>query len=681
MERLRKTDRRTMRFYWLASVIVVLIASIGAGTMVHRDYNRRMNVAAQQAMSLAQTLAEHTTQVFTKLEVLSWALIEDQSDRIVDESLLSEVMRRRAAAEPAVLGIAIVSKRGRIVASGLEKYKINSDVSDQADYLVLSRNDAPSVYISKPYQWNTGLPAAPSKWVMSYARRINDQSGNFEGYVLIIINEAYLYGFYSRLGEQPDLVLGLVGVDGIVRASNDASAIGRKIPRFIEDYVEKGNGIQTNVADQAGISRVFANYQSAAAPLVAYVGLPSAPLYRAWIASSSIIGSALISLFTALVALGFVISKYVKNRVSLMSAVLDATDQRREREFLETIVNTGAALMIVTDSIGQVMVTNHAMRALFPELDDAPSNTYFLPHVLGEPLATVLDNLPWQGVNNIVLNDGRKRALSWSVSPILTHDGIIKNLIAVGLDITERREAELAIYQSGKLITLGEVATGIAHEINQPLATLSMAVFNLQTRDTQGTLDQTTVREGLSLAASQIDRAAKIVRHMRVFGHRSDGELEPLDPVDAIEGVLTIIGAQVEKQGVAIIRKYNQGEHLVAAEFVLLEQILLNLILNARDAVMDKTADKKTTDEFIEISVREWSEETICINVKDSGPGISAAIIDRVFEPFFTTKQVGQGTGLGLSLSYGMAREMGGQLRVRNSEAGAEFHLILNRAS
>ncbi|MFK4821883.1 ATP-binding protein [Ochrobactrum quorumnocens] len=681
MDRLRKTDRRTMRFYWLASVIVVLIASIGAGTMIQRDYNRRMNVAAQQAMSLAQALAEHTTQVFTKLEVLSWALIEDQSDRIVDDSLLSEVMRRRAAAEPAVLGIAIVSKRGRIVASGLEKYAINSDVGGQADYLVLSRNDAPPVYISKPYRWNTGLPAAPSKWVMSYARRINDQSGNFDGYVLIIINEAYLYGFYSRLGELPDLVLGLVGTDGIVRASNDESAIGREIPRFIEDYVEKGNGIQTNVADQAGIRRVFANYQSAVTPLVAYVGLPSTPLYRAWIASSSIIVSALIALFTALVALGFVLSKYVKNRGSLMSAVLDALDQRREREFLETIVNTGAVLMIVTDSIGQVIVTNHAIRALFPELNDAQSKTDFFPDVLGKPLVTVLDNLPWQGVNNIVLNDGRKRALSWSVSPILTHDGTIKNLIAVGLDITERREAELAIYQSGKLITLGEVATGIAHEINQPLATLSMAIFNLQTRDTQGTLDETTIREGLALAASQIDRAAKIVRHMRVYGHRSDGKLQPLDPVDAIEGVLTIIGAQIEKQGIAVRRRYNQNEYLVAAELVLLEQILLNLILNARDAVLDKTGDQKTTDEFIEISVSEWSEETICINVKDSGPGISAAIIDRVFEPFFTTKQVGQGTGLGLSLSYGMAREMGGQLRVRNSEAGAEFRLILNRAS
>jgi len=681
MDRLRKTDRRTMRFYWLASVIVVLIASIGAGTMIHRDYNRRMNVAAQQAMSLAQTLAEHTTQVFTKLEVLSWALIEDQSDRIVDESLLSEVMRRRAAAEPAVLGIAIVSKRGRIVASGLEKYAINSDAGGQADYLVLSRSDAPPVYISKPYRWNTGRPAAPSKWVMSYARRINDQSGNFDGYVLIIINEAYLYGFYSRLGEQPDLVLGLVGTDGIVRASNDESAIGREIPRFIEDYVEKGNGIQTNVADQAGVSRVFANYQSAAAPLVAYVGLPSTPLYRAWIASSSIIISALIALFTALVALGFVLSKYIKNRGSLMSAVLDASDQRREREFLETIVNTGAVLMIVTDSIGQVIVTNHAIRTLFPELNEAQSKTDFFPDMLGKPLVTVLDNLPWQGVNNIVLNDGRKRALSWSVSPILTHDGTIKNLIAVGLDITERREAELAIYQSGKLITLGEIATGIAHEINQPLATLSMAIFNLQTRDTQGTLDETTIREGLSLAASQIDRAAKIVRHMRVYGHRSDGKLQPLDPVDAIEGVLTIIGAQIEKQGIAVRRRYNQNEHLVAAELVLLEQILLNLILNARDAVLDKTYDQKTTDEFIEISVSEWSEETICIHVKDSGPGISAAIIDRVFEPFFTTKQVGQGTGLGLSLSYGMAREMGGQLLVRNSEAGAEFRLILNRAS
>ncbi len=421
--------------------------------------------------------------------------------------------------------------------------------------------------------------------------------------------------------------------------------------------------------------------KSAAAPLVAYVGVPANVVYKAWVASSAIIVGALLTLLTALVVLGVVLSKYVKNRNALMTVVLEAANLRREREFLETIVNTGAVLMAVTDANGRVVVANQALRALFPALEEPSSASDFISDILGQPFDKVIHSLPWQSINNIALEDGRKRGLSWAVSPIRNADGTIKNLVAVGLDITERREAELAIYQSGKLITLGEVATGIAHEINQPLATLSMAIFNLQTREAEDTLDRPTIREGLALAASQVDRAASIVRHMRVYGHRSDAALQNLDPVKAIDGVLTMIGAQIEKQGIEIRHQYRRGEFLVTAELVLLEQIILNLILNARDAILGKyNGERIAPGEFIEIVVASYSEKKVAIKVIDSGPGIPPSIVDRLFEPFFTTKPVGQGTGLGLSLSYGMAREMGGELKALNGETGAEFQLILLEA-
>ncbi|MBO1040883.1 ATP-binding protein [Brucella pituitosa] len=682
MNRLKATDRQTLRIYWFASILVFAIALTGAGSMIYRDYSRQMGISAQQAMSLAQTLAEHTTQIFTKIDILSWALMEDYSNQVIDKNLISEVMKRRISAEPAVMGIAIVDKNGQVAASGMDKYPINSDFSGTSEYMNLSKNNAQQVFISKPYLWSDRFPTVSSNWTMNYSRRINSKDGQFDGYVLIIINEAYLYGFYHRLDGTSDLLLGLVGTDGIVRASNDVASIGRKIPQFMEDYVNADGGIQKNVTDAGGARRVFANYQSAAAPLVAYVGVPANAVYKAWIASSAIIVGALIILLTALVVLGVVLSKYVKNRNSLMAAVLEAADLRREREFLETIVNTGAVLMAVTDARGQIVVVNQALHALFPTLEAASSASEFISHILGRSFDKIIIDLPWQGINNIALEDGRKRGLSWSVSPIRNTDGSVKNLVAVGLDITERREAELAIYQSGKLITLGEVATGIAHEINQPLATLSMAIFNLQTRDAEETLDKATIREGLALAASQVDRAASIVKHMRVYGHRSDAALGPLDPVEAIEGVLTMIGAQIEKQGIEIRHRYCRGEFLVTAELVLLEQIVLNLVLNARDAILDKYKDDKTANwQFIELVVCADSEQTVAIKVIDSGPGIPSSIVDRVFEPFFTTKPVGQGTGLGLSLSYGMAREMGGELKAHNGDSGAEFQLILHRAT
>ncbi|MDH7790477.1 ATP-binding protein [Ochrobactrum sp. AN78] len=685
MERLTKIDHRTMRTYWFAAAFVILIASLGATTIIYRDYTNRIDSAGQQVMSLAQALAEYTTQVFAKLDALSRAVMEDRADRIVHEGLLSEVMRRRAAAEPAAMGIAIVDRTGRVYASGMDEYPIGRDLSRTVDFEVLSRLGAADFYISKPYKSDLSVPGDFSGWAMSYARRISDSNGNFHGYVLIIVDEAYLNGFYSQLDHQPGMVFGLMGTDGTIRASSSPAVVGQNVASFIPEQLAAGKGIRINPSVKTGMERIFAYYRSSAAPLVAYVGLPTEPIYKAWLTASSVIVAALVALFAALGVLGVILGKYMRNKSSLMNVMIEAAHQRREKEFLETIVNTGGVLMAVTDVAGRFIVANQAMHELFPETEMSKLEEGAISQPLGEKLSVVTDNLPWQAVKNIVLADGRKRAISWSVSPITTSDGTIKNLVAVGLDITERRDAELSIYQAGKLVTLGEVATGIAHEINQPLATLAMAVDNLHARVSGGNLDQTMIVDGLDIASKQIDRAANIVRHMRIYGHRSDGSLRAVDPAEAIEGVLTIAGTQIENQGILIRKDYRAGDYRMMADLVLIEQIVLNLLLNARDAILENrlhndTLKDKSGDDFIAISVEKSVDNMIAIVVEDSGPGIPAANLDRLFEPFFTTKPVGKGTGLGLSLSYGMARDMGGRLEASNGAEGAEFRLILRVA-
>jgi signal transduction histidine kinase len=685
MERLTKIDRRTMRAYWFAAAFVILIASLGATTIIYRDYTNRVDSAGQQVMSLAQALAEYTTQVFTKLDALSRAVMEDRADRIVYEGLLSEVMRRRAAAEPAAMGIAIIDRSGKVYASGMDDYPVGRDLSHAVDFKALSRPDAADFYISKPYKSELSVPGDFSGWAMSYARRISDGNGNFDGYVLIVVDEAYLNGFYSQLDEQPGMVFGLMGTDGTIRASSSPAVVGQNVSAYIPEQLAAGKGIRINPSVKTGTERIFAYYRSSAAPLVAYVGLPTQPIYKAWLTASSLIVAALLALFAALGVLGVILGKYMQNRSSLVHVMIEAANQRREKEFLETIVNTGGVLMAVTDAEGRLIVANQAMHELFPEMETLKSEVGAIAGPLGEQLSAVVDNLPWQAVNNITLADGRKRALSWSVSPIKTNDGEIKNLVAVGLDITERREAELSIYQAGKLVTLGEVATGIAHEINQPLATLAMAVDNLHARVSGGNLDQAMIVDGLDLASRQIDRAANIVRHMRIYGHRSDGSLRPVDPAEAVEGVLAIAGTQIENQGISIRKEYRIGDYKMTADLVLIEQIVLNLLLNARDAIVesrpqDDGREVRGEDDFIAIRFEQADDDMIAVVVEDSGPGIPLANLDRLFEPFFTTKSVGKGTGLGLSLSYGMARDMGGRLEVKNGTKGAEFRLILRAA-
>jgi hypothetical protein len=170
-----------MRAYWLATGFVVLIAFMGAATIIWRDYRGRIDEAGQHAMNLAQALAEHTTQIFVKLDALSRAIIEDSTDRIVDEGLLSEVLRRRASAEPAAMGITLINGSGKVIASGMASFPIGADLSQSADFQILSKSGAPDFYISRPYQSASDLSRHPVGWTMSYARRIQNADGGFGG--------------------------------------------------------------------------------------------------------------------------------------------------------------------------------------------------------------------------------------------------------------------------------------------------------------------------------------------------------------------------------------------------------------------------------------------------------------------------------------------------------------------
>ena len=679
MDSFGRIDRRTMRAYWVATGFVVLIAFMGAATIIWRDYRGRIDEAGQHAMSLAQALAEHTTQIFVKLDALSHAIIEDSTNRIVDEGMLSEVLRRRAAAEPAAMGIALINGSGKVIASGMASFPIGGDMSQSADYQILHKPDAPDFYISQPYQSTSDQSRRPIGWTMSYARRIQNSDGSFGGYVLIVVDEGYLYGFYNQLDEEEGRVIGLVGEDGIIRASNVPEVIGRNIEPYLPTTLLDGQGIRIDPSVRTGIERVFAFDSSSAAPLLAYVGLPTAPIKKAWLIASSVILLALLALLAALIALGIILGKYMRGRHSLFQSMIEAAHEKQEKEFLETIVNTGEVMMAVSDTSGQIIVANKAFRHLFPATGADASQSDCLSRAIATDLDSVTRALPWQNIRSIKLDNGAARQLSWSISAIRTANGKIKNLVAAGLDITDRRAAELALYQSSKLVNLGEMATGIAHEINQPLTTLALGVDHLYANVAKGKASPDKILSDLELFSDQIERTANIVRHMRIYGRKSDGSLQTVDPADAVSGALTIVRSEIEARGIEIRVECNSGEFLVIGDLLLIEQILLNFLLNARDAILGEDGDLGRESQSIRIACELLADQQIAICVSDTGPGIPSAIIDRLFEPFFTTKAEGKGTGLGLSLSYGMARDMGGHIEASNIKNGAEFRLILKQ--
>ncbi|QHF42855.1 PAS domain-containing sensor histidine kinase [Pseudomonas sp. S35] len=260
----------------------------------------------------------------------------------------------------------------------------------------------------------------------------------------------------------------------------------------------------------------------------------------------------------------------------------------------------------------------------------------------------------------------------WSDRGVFNDCGELVEVQAVGRDNTQVRRSQQQLTQSAKMATLGEMATGLAHEINQPLNVMRMAIVNVLKRLGNGNADVDYLTEKLQRIDAQVLRAARVVDHMRVFGRRSEIEQQPFDPAQALDGTLSMLSEGLKGKGVEL-RVVPASFNVQVKGYVdQLEQVLINLMVNARDALLSKREHNPTLRPWIALHC-EHDSRHVRIWVEDNGGGIDPRLLERIFEPFFTTKPIGVGTGLGLSVSYGIVENMGGRLSVVNGEEGARF--------
>ena len=239
-------------------------------------------------------------------------------------------------------------------------------------------------------------------------------------------------------------------------------------------------------------------------------------------------------------------------------------------------------------------------------------------------------------------------------------------------DITQRLQTEQQLIQASKMATLGEMATGVAHELNQPLSVIKTAsrFFMKKLRKNE------KIKDNIMLTMSEeidtyVDRATKIINHMRQFGRKSDVTLEKVQVDEVMEKALEILGQQLKVRGIKVVRDYERDLPPVMADPDRLEQVFINLLINARDAIDERWQNQPHHKNAKSITLKTTSNaEKVTVEVHDTGTGIPENILERIFEPFFTTKKVGQGTGLGLSISYGIIQDCNGSIRAvsRKSE-------------
>jgi PAS domain S-box-containing protein len=258
--------------------------------------------------------------------------------------------------------------------------------------------------------------------------------------------------------------------------------------------------------------------------------------------------------------------------------------------------------------------------------------------------------------------DGEERFLELHTYPIKGVDGQVVRVIEINRDVTERKNLEMQLVQASKMAALGELAGGLAHQLNNPLVGVQNFVQLLLSRmepgDPNRKLAETIERAGRE--------CTKIVKNLLKFSRESRRDFTEVDVNQVINDVLSLLENQVNLKGVKVEKMLQEDPMIVLGNETQMAQVIMNLIQNSAQSIEGRGK--------ISISTRLFDGEKVVVEVRDTGRGIPESILNRIFEPFFTTKE--EGTGLGLSVAYGIVKSHHGRIDVDSEEGrGTTFTL------
>ena len=265
----------------------------------------------------------------------------------------------------------------------------------------------------------------------------------------------------------------------------------------------------------------------------------------------------------------------------------------------------------------------------------------------------------------------RERHLVFSMSPVLTGDNRLAGVVQVIKDVTERRQMEENLIVTDRMVSLGEMASGLAHEVNNPLTGV-IGFTQLILSDSRLPEE---LRGDLELVSSEARRAAEIVRKLLNFARGGAKSVGLVDINHVLLNVVRLREYELKVKNIEVDKRLTLSLPPVQADQMELQQVFINLIINA-EFFMDRYHHGGT----LNLETGE-SDGWVRITVTDNGPGIPEAKLPQIFSPFFTTKEIGQGTGLGLSICRGILTRYGGRIRAENVPGGgARFTVELPSA-
>jgi C4-dicarboxylate-specific signal transduction histidine kinase len=701
----RLAGRRQQGSFWsssgrgifiIAALNIVLLWSVTGG-VAWQSYRDAVDDWKRTATNFSLTTSAYAQQTLVATDLMLRSML----DWIADEDIVSETqfanvtkqrqfhdtMRDRLADLPQGGVASIFDKQGYLLSSSTGWPAPSIHIGQRETFLAQVGPNSPPVSISR------AVPDMNSKrWAFYLSRRINSKAGQLLGVAVVGIDSDYFASLFRLISLGQDSSVSLFRLDGALLATT------LQMPDLMGKTYEDAQPIRMIRNGLSGTAQITDESKWWAAPSDAERRIVSARQVEGFpVLISVVIGDKTflgqwrerLYLIITLALLLSAIAVLVTAQILRLSARSEAASRlAAERRLLAALIDTPAALCAVLDQQGRVIYCNDRFRQVVAH-DNEPGDFLRDEAVRGAaPILAFAAGNDARGIE-VDLQIVRPGETTHYLHFSLSHRSLpeIGNCtILMGHDETLRHQARQAIAQTAKLVTLGEMTTGMAHELSQPLNVIKMAAQNALSEVAPAeprpagfrpAMDEAELRPfvagKLGRIMAQVDRAASIIARMRVFGRTPEGEPALFDVREACRGALTLVDQRLRHAGITVREELGEQPLRVRSHQNLLEQALVNLLVNARDALQQSMRADKT----IALSTSRGDNGHVLITVADNGPGVPDEIRERIFEPFFTSKPTGQGTGLGLSLSFGIVREAGGTLSLLPGDEGAAFQIDL----
>ncbi len=353
----------------------------------------------------------------------------------------------------------------------------------------------------------------------------------------------------------------------------------------------------------------------------------------------------------------------VLNNQKLKRDLNKKTDEIKQiNSYLENIIETMSEVLIVIKPDQTIRTVNNTVCEMLGYTEN---------ELLNLPLKNIYDEI--EGHNHVLISkDGHQIPVTLAILPLNKNDLEDSDYLYLATDMSDLKNAQLQVIQASKLSALGKMATGVAHEINQPLSFINGLLFDIQEDlEDDHPLDKELTIKAINQALKQVQRITDIIQHMRTFGKDDNASMFMVSAHQLIQDSLLLISERLRMKNIELILDLADSSPVICGNATQLEQVIINMIQNAIESFQGEKGQ-------INLMVKLDDEKNnVIIQVQDNGPGIPAQVQNHIFDPFFTTKDVGKGTGLGLSTCHGIIEIHNGTIELK-TEAGIGTSFLIH---